>query len=445
MSDVVISVEQVSKLYRLGKLQNSDYRTMRDHLGAALKAPFRMVGRAFRRGGSAEPAGAENELWALRDLSFEIRRGEAVALIGSNGAGKSTILKILSRITAPTHGRIEITGRVGSLLEVGTGFHPELTGRENIFLNGSLLGMTRQEIQLKFDEIVAFAEVEKFIDTPVKFYSSGMYVRLAFAVAAHLEPEILIVDEVLAVGDARFQRKCIGKMGDVAREGRTVIFVSHNMATIANLCRKAVLLRHGRKVSEGPTDQIISQYLNSIADSSKSALALRTDRKGSGEMRITDIQYFDAQGNLTQYPICGEPLTVRVFYQGRSERRFQNCTITLSLNRNERPLFLLSTDMVDTRQIDLQGSGYIDFRVPSLPLTEGNYYFILWLFTNGELQDFVDHAMEMSVVGGDFFGTSRSCPIGWEGQIVLVHHSWDGPRELAVGDAAPVDGAMVSR
>src|SRR3954452_12188805 len=233
MNDIAIRVENLSKLYRIGARQEP-YRTLRDTLAGAATAPFRRVRSAFQR--NAATSEQSNDFWALKNVSFEVKRGEVIGIIGRNGAGKSTLLKILSRITEPTEGRLTLRGRVASLLEVGTGFHAELTGRENIFLNGAILGMSRQEVRRKFDEIVAFAEVERFLDTPVKRYSSGMYVRLAFAVAAHLEPEILIVDEVLAVGDAEFQKKCLGKIDDVAhRQGRTVLFVSHNMAAIQNL------------------------------------------------------------------------------------------------------------------------------------------------------------------------------------------------------------------
>src|ERR1700716_1291008 len=243
MSDTVIRVENFSKRYVL-KHQSYDGNGLRHILQRKITRPFRWLKRP--RSSEASQKSSREEFWALRDVTFDIRRGEVVGIIGRNGAGKSTLLKILSRITEPTSGRIRIKGRIASLLEVGTGFHPELTGRENIFLNGAILGMTRAEIKSKFDEIVAFAEVEKFLDTPVKHYSSGMYVRLAFAVAAHLEPEILVIDEILAVGDAEFQKKCLGKMQDVAKGGRTVLFVSHNMAAISRLCRSAILMTAGR-------------------------------------------------------------------------------------------------------------------------------------------------------------------------------------------------------
>jgi len=264
MSEIAIRVQGLSKRYRIG--QREPYRALRDVLARGLTAPFRATASVFRRSG---PKGngirEKNYIWALKDVSFEVKRGEVVGIIGRNGAGKSTLLKILSRITEPTEGYAEIHGRVGSLLEVGTGFHPELTGRENIYLNGAILGMKKHEIDRKFDEIVAFAEIEKFIDTPVKYYSSGMYVRLAFAVAAHLEPEILLVDEVLAVGDAAFQKKCLGKMGDVAKEGRTVLFVSHNMGAISQLCNQGICIEGGEVIRSGRISDVITSYLSAAA------------------------------------------------------------------------------------------------------------------------------------------------------------------------------------
>ncbi len=269
MSDIAISVENLSKRYLIGhqSVQRQRYAALRDVIGREArnfvrKAADLVRGRQIVQGDEVE------ELWALKDVSFEVKEGEVVGIIGRNGAGKSTLLKILSRITEPTEGRVRLRGRVGSLLEVGTGFHPELTGRENIFLNGAILGMSRREIARKFDEIVAFADVEKFLDTPVKRYSSGMYVRLAFAVAAHLEPEILIVDEVLAVGDAEFQKKCLGKMRDVSRTGRTVLFVSHNIAAIRALCTKGIFLQAGLLRSHGIIESVAGTYLSGDADGS---------------------------------------------------------------------------------------------------------------------------------------------------------------------------------
>jgi lipopolysaccharide transport system ATP-binding protein len=263
MSDIAIRVEKLGKLYRIGSRTNG-YETLRDTLAKVFSAPFRGRSNSSTLTSTLTSASSpREEIWALKDVSFEVKRGEVVGIIGRNGAGKSTLLKILSRITEPTEGYAEIRGRVGSLLEVGTGFHPELTGRENIYLNGAILGMKKSEIERKFDEIVAFAEIEKFLDTPVKHYSSGMYVRLAFAVAAHLDPEILLVDEVLAVGDASFQKRCLGKMQDISRGGRTVLFVSHNMAAVTRLCPRAIMLHEGKSIREGSSHQIVSACLTS--------------------------------------------------------------------------------------------------------------------------------------------------------------------------------------
>ncbi|RJR27578.1 ABC transporter ATP-binding protein [candidate division WWE3 bacterium] len=301
MSDIAIRVENLSKRYRIG--QREPYRALRDVLARGLTAPFRATTSAFRRSAAtaANLSGTNNHIWALKDVSFDVKRGEVVGIIGRNGAGKSTLLKILSRITEPTEGYAEIHGRVGSLLEVGTGFHPELTGRENIYLNGAILGMKKYEIERKFDEIVDFAEIEKFIDTPVKYYSSGMYVRLAFTVAAHLEPEILLVDEVLAVGDAAFQKKCLGKMGDVAKEGRTVLFVSHNMGAISNLTRHCLWLDNGILREEGPTMDIVSHYLE---EGYKKITKWQTPSLNNKPIQIIQAEivsesgYFDVKSNF---------------------------------------------------------------------------------------------------------------------------------------------------
>ena len=280
MSDTVIRVENLGKKYIIGH-QGNGHRTLRDVLADAISF------RSFRNQKSEIRNLKSEPFWALKDVSFEVTQGEVVGIIGRNGAGKSTLLKILSRITEPTTGRVRIRGRVASLLEVGTGFHPELTGRENVFLNGAILGMSREEIKRKFDEIVAFAEVEQFLDTPVKRYSSGMYVRLAFAVAAHLEPEILIVDEVLAVGDAEFQKKCLGRMKDVGKEGRTVLFVSHNMTAISTLCRKVAWLSFGQLAALGEVKQVVGDYLTNGA---KENLCWRPEKKSAGAFRYHSVE-----------------------------------------------------------------------------------------------------------------------------------------------------------
>jgi lipopolysaccharide transport system ATP-binding protein len=292
MTDIAIRVENLGKLYRIG--QFGGYKTIRETMTNVMSVPLRLF-----RHPSQEPRATShqpNTIWALKDVSFEVKRGEAVGIIGRNGSGKTTILKILSRITAPTEGRAEIHGRVGSLLEVGTGFHPELTGRENIYLNGAVIGMKKAEVERKFDEIVAFAETEKFLDTPVKRYSSGMYVRLAFAVAAHLEPEILIVDEVLAVGDAAFQKKCLGKMSDVTSKGRTVVFVSHNMASITQLCQRAVLLTGGKVVQDGPSREVVSAYLSNRESLSEETVWSYDNAPSSELVRLRAVRVVNEDG-----------------------------------------------------------------------------------------------------------------------------------------------------
>jgi lipopolysaccharide transport system ATP-binding protein len=322
MSDTVISVRNLGKKYRLGATVSMD--TLRDHIMHA-------AGRLFSR--SSLPAPRSTELWALKDVSFDVQQGEVLGIIGPNGAGKSTTLKILTGITEPTEGEIRMKGRVGSLLEVGTGFHQELTGRENIYMNGAILGMTRAEINAKFDEIVAFSGVEKFLDTPVKRYSSGMRVRLGFAVAAHLEPEVLIVDEVLAVGDADFQKKCVGKMKDVAGHGRTVLFVSHNMGSITNLCTSCVLMKDGTITERGSTSDVISRYLaaGEPDDAQLIPLGQRQDRSGSGVVRFTDCRVSRTpDGEHINEIFIGDPLY-----------------ITLTLESNERVPVWVGVDFND--------------------------------------------------------------------------------------------------
>jgi lipopolysaccharide transport system ATP-binding protein len=300
MSDVVIRVEGLGKQYGLGAA-STGYKTMRESLVELARTPLRMAASARHRGRLASGRQASAKFWALEDVNFSVRRGEAVGIIGRNGAGKSTLLKLLSQITEPTKGRIAVRGRAAALLEVGTGFHPELSGRENIFLNGAILGMPRAEIVRKFDQIVTFAEVEKFVDTPVKHYSSGMYLRLAFAVAAHLEPDILIVDEVLAVGDASFQKKCLNKMEEVGREGRTVIFVSHDMAAVTRLCHRGILLDQGRVKVDASTRAVVATYLESgLGVSSVRTWAADEHPPGNDIVRLLSVRAVDETGGLVE-------------------------------------------------------------------------------------------------------------------------------------------------
>lgn len=414
MDTYAIQAEKLSKLYHIGRLQRR-HNTLRDQLVEGLKS-------LFRRGEQQDEA---DLLWALKDATFTVQRGEVLGLIGSNGAGKSTLLKLLSRITDPTDGWAKIRGRVGSLLEVGTGFHSELTGRENIYLSGAILGMPKTEIDRKFDQIVDFAEVEKFIDTPVKRYSSGMYVRLAFAVAAHLESEILLVDEVLAVGDAAFQKKCLNQMGNVAsQEGRTVLFVSHNMAMIENLCSRAILLREGRIEEDGRPQEVIANYLAALSRLTEFSIAERTDRTGLGEIRTVALELLDGDGQSLGHPVSGQTLVFRLHYSGQPGKVFRNCRVSILVQRGEHDYFLLSTDLVDKRQLDLHHDGHIDIIVPELPLSASTYDLTTFIQSQGEVQDCVDYAAQMSVVDGDFYGTGRNYPPGWAGRAVLIKHSW---------------------
>ncbi len=308
MSQTAIHVEGISKLYRLGERMR--YTGLRHRLEDAVRAPYRWL--RPRKG--AEPKKGPQEIWAVRDVSFDVSAGEVVGLIGRNGAGKSTLLKILCRVAQPTEGFAEIRGRVGSLLEVGTGFHQELTGRENVFLNGAVLGMGKKEILRKFDEIVAFAEVEDFIDTPLKHYSSGMQMRLAFAVAAHIEPEILLVDEVLAVGDAQFQKKCLGKMSDVAQHGRTIIFVSHNAAAITRLCARCILLQSGTVLKDGPTYEVMSEYLRSGLDTSAVREWAPAEAPGDSVVRLRAVRARSAEGEVMEAFDIRLPVAIDVVF-----------------------------------------------------------------------------------------------------------------------------------
>jgi lipopolysaccharide transport system ATP-binding protein len=419
MSDAVIQASNLSKRYVIGHQAAGD-----DGLRHAIERSVRSPLTWLRSLWNLESDKRE-EFWALRDVSFEVRQAEVVGIIGRNGAGKSTLLKLLSRITEPTTGRIRTRGRVASLLEVGTGFHPELTGRENIFLNGAILGMTRLEIKRKFDEIVAFAEIDKFLDTPVKRYSSGMYVRLAFAVGAHLEPEILIVDEVLAVGDAEFQKKCMGKIESVsAGQGRTVLFVSHQMAVIQNLCSRSMLLHEGRLVMAGRTEDVVRAYVSNAAMLMDTRLSERTDRMGQGDVTIDVIQLLDRDGHSVTEAVSGEAFVLRAFFRVRNGAVLTKCRMSLVLLNEMRPYFTLGTDLVDNTELVLSGQGYIDFTVPDWPLSGGSYHLNAFVASEEIVQDWVIDAMKISVVDGDFFGTGRLYNEGWQGQSVLVKHRW---------------------
>ncbi|CAG0974295.1 Teichoic acids export ATP-binding protein TagH [Anaerolineae bacterium] len=424
MGDIAVRVENLSKLYRIGAKQES-YKTFRDSITDAVTAPFKRVA-GLLRGNAAAAANLDETIWALKDVSFEVKRGEVVGIIGRNGAGKSTLLKILSRITEPTSGEAKVYGRVGALLEVGTGFHPELTGRENIYLNGAILGMSRETIKRKFDEIVAFAEVEKFIDTPVKHYSSGMGLRLGFAVAAHLEPEILIVDEVLAVGDAAFQKKCLGKMGEVAGEGRTVLFVSHNMVAVQSLCQRAVVLSNGEVVQTGTTDDMIRFYL-ATADSPPKDIALkeRLDRTGSGLARITNLELLDRDLRCVDIVRSGDNVLFRVGYVLAPEtKNLHGVFVFVRLDDQfGRSIFTVTNQFTgeDFGLVPLQGAFLCS--VPRLPLVAGRYRARVSIFQDSTRLDTVENAVEFDVANSDVYGTRR-VPSNRKHGVIWVDHSW---------------------
>ncbi len=423
MADWVIKVDGISKRYRLGAVQGGRNRvTFREMLIDRCKGVFQASSRVHP---------SSEEFWALRDVSFEVKQGEACAIIGRNGAGKSTMLKILSRITDPTKGKIRLKGRVASLLEVGTGFHTELTGRENIYLNGIILGMTKKEIDRKLDAIIDFSGVEQFIDTPVKRFSSGMQVRLAFAVAAHLEPEILIIDEVLAVGDASFQKKCLGKMQEVATDGRTVLFVSHDLAAVEKLCTRAILLDGGRCEADGPTSHTIAHYQAGLVGSASSDLTTRVDRKGAGNVRFTKIQLLDGNGTEQSIFFSGKPLRVRMHYQSSREGVLPNSRVSLTFNGWGTTYFLASTELHGNDSLNLAPEGFIDCVVNELPLSLGTYYLGSFLEVNGVIEDWLDSTAALHVEDGNFYGTGKDYPIGWEGKTVLVKHRWDVPSEVS--------------
>jgi len=436
MNETAIRVEGLRKRYRIGERER--YTALRDLLGNALKAPWRALraaagAEAVRAGlkpaptGGGQPAASKHGdfIWALDGVSLEIRHGEAVGLIGRNGAGKTTLLKILSRITKPTEGRAEIHGRVGSLLEVGTGFHQELTGRENIYLNGAILGMKKAEIDRKFDEMVAFAEVETFLDTPVKHYSSGMYVRLAFAVAAHLEPEILLVDEVLAVGDAAFQKKCLGKMNEVTRAGRTVVFVSHNMSAILNLCSRALLIERGRIAKDGTAQDTARAYLESLQAGRSENLLDITERWGRGRVKFSRVSIEDAQGRALEHAMSAEEIAIVLHYESQQAQTLQNCRVSVAVEDLFGQIFFVcSTEMVSKEPRNLPPRGAVRCVIPRLPLSQGRYNLTLFIEVNREIEDYLPAATSLQVVDGDFFGSGRQYPEGWEGKGVLVPHEW---------------------
>lgn len=406
MSDLAIRVENIGKRYRLGATSTMD-RTFRESITESIAALFR--GKR-----DADAALDEKSVWALRGVSFDVGPGEVVGIIGRNGAGKSTLLKVLSRITDPSEGRAIIRGRVGSLLEVGTGFHPELTGRENVFLNGAILGMTRAEIKRKFDEIIDFAEIEEFIDTPVKRYSSGMYVRLAFAVAAHLEPEILVVDEVLAVGDAAFQKKCLGKMKDVAGHGRTVLFVSHNMSSVQALCSRAVVLSRGTVILDGDPETAILNYMETLrSEASRVPLAEREDRKGTGDLRFESVEVVSAD---MRNPNPGMDEDVLITMNYNAKRTIRNANFGLHIvNSHGHVIYrVITRDTIGELHDIPEGPGSITCRLTQPRLLPGVYSLdlVASISSTRDILDNVSEAAQFEVEAMDFYGTGKHPDMG---------------------------------
>jgi len=464
MSDTVITVEHLSKKYRLGQIGVDSLREAAEawwhrlrgrdpaeHMGELTEhGAERMAhgktgtategiehqGREGSEGGeegmlaaqrgtslplraSVQESVSDDEIWALKDVSFEVKRGEVLGIIGRNGAGKSTLLKILTRITEPTSGRAIMRGRVASLLEVGTGFHPELTGRENIYLNGAILGMKKREIASKFDEIVAFAEIEKFIDTPVKRYSSGMYVRLAFAVAAHLEAEILLVDEVLAVGDLLFQKKCMGKMTEAAGKGRTILLVSHNMPAIKNLSTHAVFLSLGSIDMYDSVDTVIRRYLADGQVLLDSPLSERTERKGTGIVRFHSVSIRRPDGAKAGVVCCGDGVMFRIRLLGGPVQNF-HLSIGIDNQFGQRITHLSTEVLGQVFRVFKPLADVVDVTLPKLSLMPGRYTCTLFCSVNGAVADWIEKAFRFDVDAGDYFGTGRLLPTT-QGDCIVEH------------------------
>lgn len=392
MSEVAIQISGLGKRYQLGR--KGQYKALRDVIADMPKRIFRAERSSDR----------DKSIWALRDIDLTIDQGEVVGIIGRNGSGKSTLLKILSRITDPTEGRARVFGRVGTLLEVGTGFHPELSGRENVYVNGSILGMSRQEIQRKFDEIVAFSGVEEFLDTPVKHYSSGMRVRLAFSVAAHLEPEILFVDEVLAVGDAAFQKKCLGRMNEVAKTGRTVLFVSHQMESVIGLCQRVIWLDQGRVRADLPAEEGVHTYLQHQSNLGAVSLDERTDRVIEGPLALTGISLRSKDGIEIGAAIAGEPLTIAFHCATTSEEALKNIEIKAYINDDLGRRLFCAGSSLKGMAFEFSGKRVVLCHLPKLPLPPGRYGLSYVVHVNGFRSDKLYDAMYFDVEPGDFFG-----------------------------------------
>lgn len=423
MSDTVIVVENLGKCYRIGQLE--PYKTLRDTLVNAVSAPARAaVSVLKRRQNSISDSASNSHIWALRNVSFKIQQGEVVGVIGRNGAGKTTLLKILTRVTNPTEGYAEIRGRVGSLLEVNTGLgHHELTGRENIYLMGATLGMRKAEINRKFTEIVEFSGVEKFLDTPIKRYSAGMRMRLVFSVAAHLEPEILLVDEVLAVGDVAFQKKCLGKMEDVARGGRTVLFVSHDMGAIQNLCTRCILIENGRIKNTGKTSDIINEYLStSLAISNTPLIERINEQKKDAELIYTGIEFQNSKGERLNHLSAGEDTSIILNYRCKNKQKLKDIKFIYMIKKMGEPLIILSTEFFKNFEV-IATEGRVICNIPKLPLMPGYYSLYIRSYSNNVIVNELEDAVTFYVKEGSFFDNGL-LPQDSEAKT-LINHSWE--------------------
>ena len=429
---IAIRVENLSKRYRIGikeEMQDSFVATAIEFIKSPLNN-YKKYRSLYNFEDVSELGFNKNNnsadiIWALKDISFDVGHGEVVGIIGRNGAGKSTLLKILSKITNPTSGNAEIRGRISSLLEVGTGFHPELTGRENIYLNGTILGMTKKEVDQKFSEIVDFSGVEKFIDTPVKRFSSGMKVRLAFSVAAHLEPEILLVDEVLAVGDISFQKKCLGKMENVGERGRSVLFVSHNMAAIESLCSRAIYLENGKNVFDGPAKEAVQRYIESIQEYvDKQNLFQRTDRVGGDQFRFKNVEFLNPKTmSLVKTLVSGQELLIRLTYFCGSKETLNDVMVSIVFTLTSGVfLFACRSETVGKPFSISNGEGYLYCKIPKFPLKPGRYAYNLFANMHVGVLDWVKDAGYFDVEAGDYYGTGKLPAPNRQG--VLIDFDW---------------------
>jgi lipopolysaccharide transport system ATP-binding protein len=424
MAEIAIKVEELYKQYKLGMVNTGTISHDLNrwwHKARGKEDPYEKVTSLNDR----TQKDSNEYVWALNNINFEVKQGEVLGIIGRNGAGKSTLLKVLSKVTGPTKGSIKVNGRIASLLEVGTGFHPELSGRENVFLNGAILGMTKSEIKRKFDEIVDFSGVDKYIDTPVKRYSSGMYVRLAFAVAAHLESEILIVDEVLAVGDVDFQKKCLGKMKDVSQgEGKTVLFVSHNMAAVENICTHAMVLKNGAVAFENGIAREGIQFYNQsvVGELVNTQFIDRKDRTGNGNLIFTGFNFIDKTQKIIEQPVCGAKTTLRLHYQCKIKIRTVSVAIAFNSLSGENK-FMVLTELQDKDYKEVEGTGFFECEIEKFPLSPGRYLINIFAKTEGgEILDWIQEALSIDVENGDFYGFGRN--ISASHNCVLIEHMW---------------------